>query len=458
MTRKRRQRPEPEQRPTLRNFKKSGALALLLLLVTGCSDGSFFGEKEGPPLPGTRIAILEASRSVVPQAEVADVPVTIPVAEERLNWPQSLGSAAHIGGNPALSAALKVLWSNSDAVGAQDEARLPLSPPIVANGRVFVLDAVLNVRAFDAETGNELWAVGTAPPGEHDGFGGGLATDGVRVFVTGGHGQALALEAETGRLFWRTDLPGPVRSAPTVGAGLIFIVTADNRLIALRAEDGGQSWDIPGGATGAGLLAGASPAASDEAVVAALTTGEILAVRTANGREVWRNSLAALRRFDFGAKLSEIAGDPVMAGEVIYASSAAGRTAAFSLRTGNAIWEQRVGSTQTPWLAGEWLYIVTTEAELVCLDRRRGFVRWVTALPRYEDPEDKSGEFFYAGPVMAGGNLILVRSDGQLSLHSPETGAETSTIDTNGDAILPPVIANQTLYILANDGTLTAFR
>lgn len=457
MTRKRRLRPAPGQRLTLRNFK-NGAAALLLLLAAGCSEGAFFGEKEEPPLPGARITILDASRSIVPQPEMADVPVTVPPAEERRDWPQSLGGSTHVGGNQALGPALKVLWSNSNAVGERDEARMSLTPPVVSNGRIFVLDAVLNVRAYDAETGNELWAVGTAPQGEHDGFGGGLAADGDRVFVAGGHGQALALEASTGRFFWRKELPGPVRSAPTVRSGQLFIVTVDNRLIALRTEDGERTWDVPGGLAGAGLLGGASPAANDEAVVAALTTGEIMAVLTANGREVWRNSLAALRRYDFGAKLSEIAGDPVMADEVIYASSAAGRTAAFSLRTGNAIWEQRVGSPQTPWLAGEWLYIVTTDAELVCLDRRRGFVRWVMALPRYEDPEDKTGEYFYAGPVMAGGNLILVRSDGQLSVHSPETGAQTGTIGSEGDAILPPVIANQTLYILANDGTLTAFR
>jgi outer membrane protein assembly factor BamB len=456
MIKTRRQPPEPGQRPTLRSFK-IGAAALLLLLA-GCSDGTFFGEKEGPPLPGTRVAILEASRSIIPQAEVAGVQVTVPAPEERVNWPQSVGRASHVGGNPALAQTLQVLWRNTDAVGAKDEARRPLSPPIIANGRVFVLDAVLNVRAYDAETGEELWAVGTAPPGEHDGFGGGLATDGVRVYVAGGHSQALALEADTGRLFWRKDLPGPVRSAPTTRDGQLFIVTADNRLIALRTEDGERIWDVPGGSTGAALLGGASPAANNDAVVAALTTGEVLAVRRANGRGVWRNSLAALRRFDFGAKLSDIAGHPVLTNDAVYAVSAAGRAAAFSLRTGNAIWEQRVGSTQTPWVAGDWVYIMTTDAELVCLDRHRGFVRWVVALPRYEDVEDQSGEYFYAGPVMAGGNLVLVRSDGELSLHSPETGAVIGTFDAGDDVILPPVIANQALYILADNGALTALR
>lgn len=441
----------------MRISKVSSALALVLLLA-GCADGTFFGESEGPPLPGERIAILEASRSIAAQEEVAGVPVTAPPPEERADWPQTLGGASHYGGNLVLSGSPQQLWRVSSPVGARDSARRPLSPPVVAGGRIFVLDAVLNVRAYDVNTGAELWAVGTAAEGEHDGFGGGLATDGERVFMVGGHGQALALEASTGRLFWRTRLSGPVRGAPNLDRGLLFLVTADNRLIALRADDGAQVWDVPGGAAGAGLLGAATPASDGDAVVAALTTGEILAVRAVNGREVWRNSLGALRRFDFGAKLSDIVGSPVLDGNVLYAAGAAGRTAAFSMRTGNQIWEQRLGSTQSPWVAGDWVYAVSTEAELVALDRRRGYVRWVAPLPRYEDPEDQEGEYLYAGPVMAGGRLIIVRSDGEVMTLAVEDGALAAQWDSGSDTILPPIVAGGTMFLLADNGTLTAYR
>ena len=435
---------------------KIGAVALALAL-SACGD-TFFGESEEPPLPGTRIAILEASRSISAQDEIADVPVTLPAPEARPDWPQAQGSATHRGGHLALASNPAEVWRNTDAVGADDSARRPLTPPVVAGGRVFLMDSVLNVRAYDASTGKELWAVGSAVSREHDGFGGGIAVDGDRVYVAGGNARAMALDAETGRFFWQARLPSPVRGAPAVAAGQVLVVTTDNRLVSLSAEDGERLWDVPGGVTGAVLLGGASPAANDDAVVAALGTGEVLAVRTANGRELWRNSLAALRRFDFGAKLSAIAGNPVMDDNAVFASSAAGRTAGFSLRTGNRLWEQRVGSTQSPWVAGDWVFIMSTEAELIALERNRGFVRWVAPLPRFEDQEDQTGRYFYAGPVLAGGQLVLVRSDGEVSFHSPEDGTLIGTLDTGRDTILPPVVAGETLYILADDGTLTAYR
>lgn len=455
MTRVRRYRPEHGQRLTLRSYKFG--LVALALALSACG-GTFFGESEDPPLPGTRIAILEASRSISAQDEIATVPVDLPPPVREPEWPQAQGSASHIGGHLALSSAPKVVWRNTDAVGADDSARRPLTPPVIADGRIYLMDSVLNVRAYDASTGEELWAVGSAVTGEHNGFGGGIAVDGGRVYVTGGNARAMALEAETGRSFWQVAVPAPVRGAPTVKSGQVLFVTTDDRLVSLSAENGERLWDVPGTSTGAALLRGASPAANDDAVVAALGTGEVLAVRTANGRELWRNSLAALRRFDFGAKLSAIAGNPAMDGNAVFAASAAGRTAGFSLRTGNRLWEQRVGSTQSPWAAGDWIFIVSTEAELIALERNRGYVRWVAPLQRFEDPEDQTGRYFYAGPVLAGGQLILVRSDGEVSFHSPEDGTLISTLDTGNDTILPPVVANETLYIYANDGTLTAFR
>jgi outer membrane protein assembly factor BamB len=432
------------------------SIGLVALLLAGCD--TFLGETEAPPLPGTRIAILETNRSIVAEPEVAEVTVTLPQPILLPDWPQAMGDAQHVIDHPALAGTPQMVWRNTDSIGAANEAQRPLTPPVVAEGRVFLLDAVLNARAFDAQTGQGLWAVGTALAGEHDAFGGGLAVDGGLVFVSGGHGLALALEAATGKLVWQATLPGPVRSAPTVAGGKVLIMTVDNRLVALNRADGSRAWDLPGTAEGPAILGGASPAANDEVAIAAQTTGEIVAVRMANGGEIWRNSLASLRRFDFGAKLSEVAGHPVLAGDTVYAVGAAGRTAAFSLRSGNRLWERHVGGTQAPWIAGEWLFMVTSEAELVALDRRRGFVRWVSTLPRYEDPEEAEGEFGYAGPVLAGGQLLVVRSDGLLTFHTPETGERLLSIDIGAATILPPVVAGGTLYLLANNGTLTAFR
>lgn len=442
----------------MRNSKRFIA-ALLALGLAGCGEGSFFGEDEPPPLPGERESILEASRTLTPDPALAGTPVVLPPPAGPADWPQAGGNPAHTGGHLAWSASPNLAWQSTRPVGSRDEARTLLSTPIVVQDLVLVLDSVLNVRAFRANDGGEVWAVGSALNGEHNGFGGGLASDGTLVYVAGGHRQAMALGLADGKLHWSIDLPTPVRAAPTFANENLFIQTTDDRLLALDAADGSTVWTLPGAVVaGPSVLGGAAPAVGSDVVVAAFRNGEIGLFRSPNGRELWRNSLASLGRYGFGARLSDIAGLPVLGERAVYAMSAAGRVAAFSLRTGSQVWEQRAGGIQSLWVAGDYGFMVTQQADLIGLRLADGGVAWVRPLQRFEDPEERTGEYFYAGPVLAGGRLVLVRSDGKLVMHDPANGEARGEIDIGRRTLLPPVVAGGTLYTLSEDGTLSAFR
>lgn len=442
----------------LRSYKILAAGLAAALLLSGCSlTEEYFGESEEAPLEGKREAILETGRGAVPDVDLGLVPVIVPpqISDE---WPTSGRNAAHAGGNLAWSSGGALAWSSDAGTGSRDAAQRVLSTPIVSNGRIFVLDAVLEVHALDAQTGSRIWSAETAPEDEEDGFGGGLVSDGAVVYVAGGHGKALALNASDGSVRWQVDLPGPVRSAPALAGGLLLATTADNTIIALNTEDGTRAWIQRGVSEATSMLGSPAPAVANDAVISALTNGDLVVMRASNGRELWRSSLGSVRRFDFGTKLSDIVGLPAVADNILYATSSAGRTAALSLRAGSRIWEQRLGGMSSPWIAGDFLYMVTDKAELVCLFRPDGRVRWAHALQRFEDPEDRTGALFYAGPVMAGGRLALTRSDGTLLLHNPENGAQEATLNIGSRTLQPPIVAGGTLYTLSEDGTLSAFR
>lgn len=102
--------------------------------------------------------------------------------------------------------------------------------------------------------------------------------------------------------------------------------------------------------------------------------------------------------------------------------------------------------------------MVSDRAELVCLNREDGRVRWVNPLQRFSDPEDQEGRLTYAGPILAGSQLAIVRSDGVLSMHDPANGAVVGERSIGRRTLLPPVVAGRTLYTLSEDGTLSAFR
>ena len=158
------------------------------------------------------------------------------------------------------------------------------------------------------------------------------------------------------------------------------------------------------------------------------------------------------------ADLSDIRGRPILDRGRVIAISHSGRLAAIDLRTGERLWERDIAGVETPWVAGEFIYLVTLDAEVVCLYRRDGRVRWVRALDRYESPRSKSGPIQWSGPLLAGDRLVLLSSHGQALSLSPYSGEVIGRMSLPDGAAIAPVVADGTLYILTDGGRLLALR
>ena len=156
--------------------------------------------------------------------------------------------------------------------------------------------------------------------------------------------------------------------------------------------------------------------------------------------------------------LSAIRALPVLDRGRVFAIGVGGLLVALDLRTGRRLWEREVGGTETPWLAGDWLFVQTSEQTLAAIGRDDGRVRWVTDLPRYEDAERQQGPLFWTGPVLAGGKLVLAGSNEQALSVDPITGRVIGREDLRGPAAVSPVVAANTVFILTEDATLQAFR
>ncbi len=434
------------------------AAAALALALAGCGSG-FLGETDDtPPLPGERIAVLAPEGALAPDPEIAGLPVVLPPPVRNADWPQPGGGAAGAVPHPALAAGASEAWSVDIGAGSGSDATL-LASPVVADGRVFAIDAEGRLSALDAATGRELWTRDTRAPEEEDAvFGGAVTTGGGRVFVATGAGRVLALAAADGAGLWRARAPGPLRGAPTHHDGRLFLTTLDNQAFALSAATGERLWLHSGISEVTALLGAASPAARDNTVVVPYSSGEIFALKAETGRVFWVDSLRRTRRSAAVASLADIRGHPVIDGDTVVAVSHSGRIGLLDFRTGTRLWDRPVGGAHTPWIAGDFIYVATNEAEIVCLDRERGRIRWIARLPKFEDEEDREGAIEYAGPVLAGGRLFVASSLGEVHVLSPETGATLAGAEIDGPAFLPPIVADGTMYFLTDDGRLTAWR
>lgn len=427
-------------------------------LLGGC--GVFRGSG-GPKTPtvGERIAVLGGETGVEVDPALAGTPVALPAPYVNTEWSQPGGSAAKSMGHLALSDTLAPAWSVSIGEGSSKRARLA-AEPVVVDGRVYTIDTRAVVRAFDAGTGALIWETqvrGENAPSEML-FGGGVSYEDGRIYATNGAGWAFALDAGTGAVVWQARPGGPLRGAPTIGNRNVYVVTQDNQLFALDQATGETKWTGAGSYEIAGVFGSAAPAFAQSTVVAGYSSGELTAYRYENGQVVWQDALARTGVSTVVGALSDIDADPVIDNGRVFAIGQGGRMVAVELITGQRVWELNASGIATPWVAGEWVFVVTEDAQLLAVSRGSGKVRWMTQLPRYTDPKDRKGPIYWRGPVLAGNRLVLTSSAGQIAFVSPTDGAILSTLETEALISLAPVVANNTLYVLDNAGRLTAWR
>lgn len=438
------------------------AIIFGFLMLSGCESltgpgGMFEGEVK-IPLSGERISILKHRRSLNADPELAAKRILLPAPTPNANWPQAGGYANHAMHHIAISDNLRRAWSANVGDGADEAIRL-IGSPIVAGGRTYAMDTGSNVSAFDARSGKQLWRTSLTPDEEDDDhISGGMAYEDGKIYVTTGFAQVISLDASNGKIFWRKSLAGPIRTAPTVRAGRVFTITVDSRMYALNGSTGEELWTFTGIAKTASLLGGASPAVDRGVVVAPFSSGELVALKVENGRVLWTQSLNTTRRTDVVSALAHIRGRPIIDRGRVFAISHGGLIVSIDLRSGRRIWDKEIGGLSSPWVAGDYIFLLTNDSEIVAISRETGSIHWVQKLPQYEDPETKDFPIVWNGPLLASDRLIISSSIGEVYAVSPYDGRVMGKIDMPSGISVPPIIAGGRLYFLADNADLIAYQ
>jgi outer membrane protein assembly factor BamB len=325
---------------------------------------------------------------------------------------------------------------------------------------IFALDGESNLSAIKLGSSDPEWKKTLVPRGEEieGSVGGGLAYDRDTLYATTAYGYIFALNPENGGVYWWRDFGVPIRGAPIVSDGRIFFLSIDNRLHVLNHVDGSTLWQHQGIEEKAGLLGTASVAVSKDMAVVPYSSGELYAMRVENGRIVWSESLIYHGRLGAETPLSDIDASPVIAGDTVYAGSNSGRLVAIDLRTGSPLWEQEIASSTTSWVVGNYLFVVTTGNDLICLQRMNGKIHWITSLPKFLDPKDEKKTIVWTRPLLAGDRLILANNHGEVQAISPYSGKILGSISVKGGVRVSPIIARGTVYLLTTEAEVIALR
>jgi len=438
---------------------KLARLPIAIGMVAALSAcGVFKGGPKKTPIVGERVPILLSESSIAADPTLGGIEVVLPPVAPNDAWNQPGGNAAKSMGHLALSASPSQAWQVR-IPGGTNRTRLAAAPTI-ADGKLYVMDVNGAVHAFAADTGAALWTVETVKDqgNQNARFGGGASVEGGRVYASNGLGEVVALDAATGAELWRAKPGGPLRGAPTLDTGNLYVVSQDNQLFALNQADGKVIWTASGSLETQGVFGVAAPAAAQGTIVAGFSSGELNAYRYENGRSLWADSLSRTSITTSVSSLADIDAEPVIDGGRAYAVGQGGRMVALEVVSGQRLWEQNIAGISTPWVVGEWIFVVTDDARLLCLSRGSGKVRWISQLAKYRNVKKSKGSISWVGPLLAGGRLWVANSEGEIGSASPSDGTFSAAMRVKGRFTLSPVVANNTLYTLTDEGTLTAFR
>lgn len=469
--------------PTLR-------MALLAVLagsfvLAGCGAGDqlsrinpFSGmNRDDPDAPprDQRVPVLGLSESLETDGETR---VVLPPAYVNDRWPQPDGFPTHSMQHTQARGSLQRLWRADIGAGSNRDRRIN-ARPVVLEGTVYTVDGAGRVTATDAETGQRRWQVrleardevearGVPLPipfiGREGGgpdrfaFGGGIAVDAGRVYVHTGRRFIVALNAQDGNEIWRETALAPFIAAPTVADGRVYSITHENELIAFDASSGSVQWTHRAIADSARLMTAPSVAVLGDVVVAPFSSGEVIALRAQNGSVLWSDALTRAGGLTPMSSINDIAGSPVIGDTHVYAASHSGIMASFDMRSGERSWTQPASALHAPWLAGNFLFVITGDAQVAAFDRRTGNVAWVTQLEAFRNERRRRDRIAWAGPVLAGNRLLAVSSRGQMVIINPADGSVQERRNIGEPVLIAPVIANETVYIVTDNGRLIALR
>lgn len=416
------------------------------------------GEKKPvSKLKGERIPVLGLNDKLAPADALKDIGFQLPPAVALADWPQAGGEADHAIEHVQAAQTLTVAWRKRFGPKPGFTGHVT-AQPVVAEGRIFVMDGGATVSALDFQTGREIWKSSFVPRRgkDREGYGGGLAYADGKLFVTSGLRFIAALNASDGNVAWRHDSDTPIRGAPTVAGGRVYAVDAADQLVSY-AVDGAPGWTYQALEEPARLLRASSPAVSGETVVAPFASGELVALQSGNGTELWSYVLSLTNRNNALSEIRDIAGRPVIYRGDVLAGSHSGVFAAVDLRSGQPRWSLPIVTTTSPWPAGDVIYVVDQSGHLICVSREAGQVYWIVDLNKGVAAKKRPT---WSGPVLVSDRIVTLSTAGELRALDPKDGklVKSLNLKVKGGATLSPAIAGGELLIATEDAELLAIR
>jgi outer membrane protein assembly factor BamB len=337
---------------------------------------------------------------------------------------------------------IKKLWSTK--VGGKSEYLLVGLRPAGDGNLIYAASQDGMVLAIDPDSGKSRWKSEldmelSAGPDVNEGV----------VAVASKNGYIVLLDAESGAELWRAFVGGETLAKPLIKDDNVVVQTIDNRLVALARFDGKQRWESKQSMPALTMRGAASPALVGSTVVAGFDNGRLVAFDIDTGDIEWDSMLSMPKGRSDLDRLADIDGAIAIVGQDIYAAGYQGRVSSVAAESGQVLWSREISTYEG--VAADWnsVYTVKDDGEIIALTRTNGVEIWRNDDLLRRDP---------TLPVPFHTSVVVGDFEGYLHFFSGIDGEALARVRFGSTAITsdPLVVANR-LYVQSDDGKVGAF-
>jgi outer membrane protein assembly factor BamB len=236
---------------------------------------------------------------------------------------------------------------------------------------------------------------------------------------------------------------------PAIGYGRLYLSNAGGTLAAYSAHTGGTAWLYH-----AHRCTASTPAVAHHIVYETflnrppcnapnVTNGEVVALRTGNGKLVWRR------------RIGPSESSPLVAGRTVYVGDWRGKVYALDALTGRRRWTFSAGGRVKGGvaLAGNHVFFGSYDHHMYALDARTGRLQWRAS------PQARLGgaATFYATPAVAYGRVYIGGTDGKVYSFGAATGKIRWSHGTGGYVYGTAAVWNKHVFVGSYDHTFYSF-
>ncbi|MFV0283981.1 MAG: outer membrane protein assembly factor BamB [Castellaniella sp.] len=333
------------------------------------------------------------------------------------------------------SLAVSVRWTASIGSGGG----YSFSPDLVGD-TLYAATPSGAVAALDAASGALRWRIDAGP------LSAGAGSDGRVVAVVTESGSVVAYDAQ-GKELWRSQAASAVKVPPTVGNGIVAVRTTDYRIQAFDAATGKLRWNVQRPGPALALRTSIRMRSTPNLLVAGMPNGRLMVIDAASGTVRWEGSVSSSRGASDLERITDVVGEPVIAGPLLCGVSYQGRTTCFDVsQGGRSIWSQDISSSTGMSTDGQRLYLADSRDTVHALDMKDGHTLWNQAalLNRH-----------LGAPVPAGSAVAVGDFEGYLHFLSRADGSLMARLEVGDGPIVSALVSTpRGVVVQTDDGKL----